>query len=317
MKIAITGGLGFIGGRLAESLAAAGNEIVLVTRPAGKKRAAAPPPGARVEAVGLEDEAKLALAFAGCEAVAHCAGINREIGDQTYDKVHLAGSKNVVGAARKAGVRKIVFTSFLRARLGCGSRYHESKWAAEEIIRGSGLDHTILKPGVTYGRGDHMLDHLSRAFHTFPVFALVGMKDQLIRPMAVEDLVRVLIAALVDGRMSRQTVAVLGPEEMTLRQAVGRVAGVVGKRPVMVRLPLFFHYALAWALERAMRTPLVSLAQVRILSEGIVEPLPPCEWAPDDLSPRLPFTEEQIRRGLPAPGAFSFSDLRCHALRGS
>jgi uncharacterized protein YbjT (DUF2867 family) len=311
MKIAITGGLGFIGGRLAEALAAAGHEVVVVTRPRGKRRLAPLPPRTTVAAVGLEDEAELARAFAGCDAVAHCAGINRELGAQTYEKVHVLGTMNVVNAARRAGARKIVFTSFLRARPDCGSGYHESKWAAEEIIRGSGLDYTIVKPGVIYGKGDHMLDHLSHAFYTFPIFALVGMRDQLVRPMAVEDVVRVLRAALVEGRMTRETVAVVGPEEMTLREAVGRVAKVLDKRPLMMRLPLFFHYAMGWMLERAMRTPLVSVAQVRILSEGIVTPLPACGWVPEDLRPRLAFTEEQIRRGLPEAGAFGFADLRC------
>jgi nucleoside-diphosphate-sugar epimerase len=310
MKIAITGGLGFIGNCLAETLAAAGHQIVLVTRPDGKHCGRESFRGAATFAIGLGDEEKLAEAFAGCDAVAHCAGINREIGSQTYDKVHVAGTKNVVNAARKAGARKIVFVSFLRARPGCGSPYHESKWAAEEMIRGSGLDYTVLKPGVIYGRGDHMLDHLSHAFYTFPIFALVGMKDQLIRPTAVEDIARILRAALVEGRLSRQTVAVTGPEELTLRAAVERVAGVVNRRPWMFRLPLFFHYAFGWLLERLMRTPLVALAQVRILSEGIVEPLPPCAFMPDDLAPRQAFTGEQIRRGLPAPGAFGLSDFR-------
>ncbi len=90
-----------------------------------------------------------------------------------YQNVHIAGTRNVVAAAQSAGVGKFVLISFLRARPNCGSPYHESKWAAEEMVRRSGLDYTILKCGVIYGRGDHMLDHLSHAFYTFPVFALV------------------------------------------------------------------------------------------------------------------------------------------------
>jgi NADH dehydrogenase len=265
----------------------------------------------------LEDEEKLVRAFAGCDAVAHCAGINRELGAQTYEKVHVMGTRNEVNAARKAEVRKIVFVSFLRARPDCGSGYHESKWAAEEIIRASGLDYTIVKPGVIYGKGDHMLDHLSHAFYTFPVFALVGMKDQFIRPMAVEDVVRVLRAALIERRMANETVAVVGPEEMTLCEAVMRVAKVLDKDPLMFRLPVFFHYAMAWVLECIMRTPLVSLAQVRILSEGLVVPAPPCHWVPEDLRARLAFTPEQIRRGLPEAGAFGLADLRCTAKGGA
>src|SRR5580704_2160614 len=108
-----------------------------------------------------------------------------------------------------------------------------------------------------------MLDHLSHAFYTFPVFALVGLKDKPIRPTAVEDVVRILCASLIQGRLSRQTVAVTGPDEMMLTEAVKRVAGVVGKKPLYIRMPLWFHYALGWCLERVMKTPLVSIAQVR------------------------------------------------------
>jgi len=64
------------------------------------------------------------------------------------------GTAAVIGAAKRAGVRKIVLLSFLRARPSCGSAYHESKWAAEQMLRASGLDFTILKAGMIYGRRD-------------------------------------------------------------------------------------------------------------------------------------------------------------------
>jgi NADH dehydrogenase len=312
MKIAITGGTGFVGGNLARTLAADRHEIVLIARGMdcrdGSIRSL---PGATFAAIGTGSESQLAEAFAGCDAVAHCAGINRELGDQTYERVHVEGTRNVVKAAKRAGVRKIALLSFLRARPDCGSGYHESKSAAEEIVRHSGLDYTVLKAGVIYGKGDHMLDHLSRAFHTFPLFALVGMKDKPIRPTAVEDVVRILRAALIEDRLSRQTVAVTGPEEMTLSEAVKRVARVVGKRPWFFRMPLWFHYDLGWFMERIMTIPLVSIAQVRILSEGIVEPLPTAENLPDDLQPSTRFSEQQIRNGLPEAKAFGLADLRC------
>jgi len=243
--------------------------------------------------------------------VVHCAGINREIGRQTYARVHVQATRNVCDAAGLAGANKIVLLSFLRARPNCGSAYHESKWAAEEIVRASGLNYTIVKAGVIYGLGDHMLDHLSHALHTFPVFALVGMKEKPIRPVAVEDLVNVLIATLSDHRLTNKTVAVTGPEEITLKEAVTRVAAVVGKRRWMFRMPLAFHYLLAWIAERTMKIPLTSIGQVRILSEGITEALPPCESLPKDLQPKLKFTAAQIRKGLPQAGPFGCSDLRC------
>jgi NADH dehydrogenase len=253
---------------------------------------------------------QLTQAFDGCHAVAHCAGINREIGDQTYERVHVQGTRNVVEAAKAAGVEKIVLTSFLRARPQCGSPYHESKWEAEEIVRSSGLDYTVVKAGVIYGRGDHMLDHLSHALHTFPVFGLVGMKEKSVRPLAVEDLVHVMRAAFVDRRMKRHTIALVGPEEIYLSEAVRRVAEVVGKQPLMIRLPVVCHQLMATVFEWTMRVPLVSLAQVRILAEGVVEPASPVVPLPYDLVPTRRFTTEQIRNGLPQAKPFCVGDLR-------
>lgn len=312
MRIAITGGTGFVGRNIARALAAEGHEVVLIARGRDQTDPSIRQlPHVRFVAIGLDDANQLAEAFTGCDAVAHCAGINREIGGQTYRRVHIDGTRHVVAAARRAGVAKICLISFLRARPACGSGYHESKWAAEEIVRGSGLDYTVFKCGVIYGKGDHMLDHLSHGFYTFPIFAFVGFTDKKIRPTAIEDLARIIKASLVDGALSKQTVAVMGPEEMTLRQAVKRVARVVGKRPLMFPMPLWFHYALGWLVERVMKTPLVSTAQVRMLSEGMTEPLPQCDALLPEFAPEIPFSEDQIRKGLPAPGPFRRSDLRC------
>jgi uncharacterized protein YbjT (DUF2867 family) len=302
MRIAITGANGFVGTHLTHRLESEGHELVLISRRTRRDD--------RVFANDLSDACSLRELFRGCKVVAHCAGINREIGNQTYQRVHVDGTRNVVEAAKAAGVEKIVLMSFLRARANCGSPYHESKWEAEEIVRNSGLDYTIIKAGVIYGLGDHMLDHLSHALHTFPVFATVGLKEKSVRPLAVEDLVHVMRAAIVDRRMKRQTIALLGPEEIYLSEAVCRVAEVVGKRPLMFPLPVLCHRLMAHLFERTMKVPLTSLAQVRILSEGIVEAGSPVVPVPYDLVPTRRFTAEQIRNGLPQPKPFCVGDLR-------
>lgn len=308
MKIAITGGTGFIGRHLAQRLAAEGIEVVLLAR---SDREEMNGRGMDFVASDLSDPAVLRKAFAGCDAVAHCAGINREIGRQTYRRVHIEGTRNVIEAAKEAGVKKIALMSFLRARPNCGSAYHESKWAAEELIRASGLDYTIIRASMVYGRGDHMLDHLSHALYTFPIFAMVGLKEKEIRPLAIDDLIDVMRAALVKGRLTKQTVAVTGAEELYLSEAVRRVARVTGQRVRMVRAPVWFHIALAHFWELTMKIPLAALAQVRILSEGVVESALPCDPLPHDLLPKRRFTDEQILQGLPVAGAFTLRDLRC------
>lgn len=298
MKFAITGSSGFVGSHLARRLFADGHEVVAISRRTG---------------VDILSERALTDVFAGCDAIAHCAGINREIAAQTYQRIHVDGTRWVVDAAQRAGVTRLAFMSFLRARPRCGSPYHESKWAAEEIVRASGLEYTIVKAGMTYGLGDHMLDHLSHALHTVPIFATVGIAEKPIRPLAVDDLVEVLCAALVDGRLSRQSVAVVGAEELRLSEAVRRVAAALGKRVLIVPSPIAVQYALAQLFEWTMTVPLVAKAQVRILSEGVLEPAMPCDPLPADLTPQQRFTDAGIRAGLPAPGRFGLRDLRaCH-----
>ncbi|HLG16852.1 MAG TPA: NAD-dependent epimerase/dehydratase family protein [Blastocatellia bacterium] len=319
MKIAITGGTGFVGRHLARSLVNSGHEVVLIARGVDRRDPEIRTlDGAVFAPIGINDEEALVRVFDGCDAVAHCAGINRETGEQTYQRVHVEGTQNVVNAARRAGVKRMLFLSFLRARPGCSSPYHESKWAAEEIVRGSGLDYTVIRAGVIYGKGDHMLDHLSHAFHTFGFLATVGMKQKTIRPLAVSDLIKVTQASLTQGRLTRETVAMVGPEEMSLSEAARRVAGVIGKRIVVFPLPVFLHYLIAWCFEQTMIIPLVARAQVRILSEGVAEALPVVGQLPEDLLPATRFTEDEIRRGLPPAGKFGLKDCRCmHERAGS
>ena len=300
MRIAVTGGTGFIGRHLARALTDEGHEVVLVARGAdARDPSVRSRPRTRFVAASVTDERRLSDAFAGCEAVAHCAGINRERGEQSYARVHVEGTRAVVRAARAAGARRIALVSFLRARPACGSPYHESKWAAEETVRDSGLEYTVVKEGITYGKGDHMLDHVSRTVRALPLFATVGIRERALRPVAVEDTVRVLRAALLDGRLAGRTVAVTGPEELTLGEVVGRIARTLGRRVAVFPLPVRAHYALAWTLERFPWTPLVSVAQVRMLAEGLSEPAPPCDALPRDLAPQTRLTEQQIRKGLP------------------
>jgi nucleoside-diphosphate-sugar epimerase len=291
MRVAITGGTGFVGRHLAERLDPA--ETVVVSRRTG---------------VEIDDVDALTAAFAGCDAVVHCAGINREIGDQTFEHVHVDGTRAVVEAARRAGVKRIVMVSFLRARPDCGSGYHETKWAAEELVRNSGIDHTILKSGMVYGPGDHMVNHVTRAVRTVPVFATVGYRERLVRPIPIDDAVDVLIAAL-EGRIPDPTVAVMGAEEVTLGEAVRRIARVAGRRPVFIPVPVWTIRVLAQLTEWTMVVPLVAKAQARMLAEGVSEAAP---WAPElptSIRPSLPFSDDRIRAALP-DGRFGLSDLR-------
>lgn len=292
MRIAITGGAGFVGRHLAERYDP--SEVVVVSRRTG---------------VDIDDVDALATAFAGCNVVAHCAGINRQIGAQTYQKVHIDGTRAVVEAGQRAGVKRILMLSFLRARPDCGSPYHESKWAAEELVRRSGLDYTILKAGMIYGHGDHLVDHVSRSVQTAPLFATVGFHEKPIRPIPITEMVDVLFAA-ADGELPYSTVAVVGGEELMLSEVVHRIADIVGRRVLVVPAPVWTIRVLAQITEWTMKVPLIAKAQARMLAEGVSEAAPPTAELPESLRPQLPFSTAQIEAALPERGGFGFSDLR-------
>jgi NADH dehydrogenase len=312
MKVAITGGTGFVGRHVAARLVASGHAVVVLARGHDQSDLSITShPDVEWVRGGVGDPHALRAAFTGVDAVVHCAGINRELGAQTYAAVHVDGTRNVVDAARVAGVRKLVMLSFVRARPDCGSGYHESKWAAEQLVRDSGVDHTVLKAGMVFGRGDHMLDHLSHALHTFPFFLSVGCHEQPVRPVSIHDLARLIEASLDDPRLRDTTVPVLGPEELLLSEAARRVGVLVGHRRPTLPAPVWFHRLLARVAELAMRVPLVSRAQVRMLAEGVAEPVGEVRVLPPDLAPSTRFSPDAIRPELPPPGRFTARDLRC------
>ena len=167
-------------------------------------------------------------------------------------------------------------------------------------MRASKLNFTILKAGLVYGPGDHLLNNLSNLFRRMPVFASVGLNEKTVRLVAVEDLVKVIRAALDKDRFARQTVAVLGPEEFPFSHAARRIAKAMGKPSLLVLpLPVFFHRLLAFFSERFMPKPLITKSQVQMLADGISQPTLESVPLPEDLKPKILFTEEQIRKGLP------------------
>ena len=298
MKIAITGGTGFIGRHLASDLIEHGHEVVVIARGL-YKRNTQPVEGAVFVSLDINDTGKLTGAFDGCDAVVHCAGTSVEDGRQTFHQLHVEGTRSAAEAADRAGVKKFVLVSYLNVRPNVGSEYHTTKWQGEEIVRTSNLNYTILKAGLIYGRGDHLINNLSNLFRKLPVFAAVGLREKTVRIVAVEDLVDVIRIALDEKRFSRQTVAVTGPEEFPFSQAAKRIAAAMGKSILVIPLPVFFHRMLAFFSERFMPKPLITKAQVQMLADGISEGTPESILLPEEFAPQTRFTEEQIRKGLP------------------
>jgi len=300
MKIAITGGTGFIGRTLARDLVSRAHEVVVIAR-GQYTRNTQPIEGATFVSLDINNTDKLTEVFRGCEAVAHCAGTSTEDAKQTFYKLHVEGTRSAVTAAERAGVKKFVLVSYLNVRPNVKSEYHTTKWQGEEIVRTSKLNYTILKAGLVYGQGDHLLNNLSNLFRKMPVFAQVGLREKTVRLLAIEDLVEIIRLCLLDeNRFARQSVAVTGPEEFPFSQAARHISKAMGK-PFLIVLPfpVFFHRILAFFSERFMPKPLITKSQVQMLADGISKPTPESIPLPGELAPKIQFTEEQIKKGLP------------------
>ena len=288
MKIAITGANGFLARHLRKALLADGHQVVAIVRPG-------PSASEQCWPIGLDSATRLAEALSGCQAVAHCAGIAREVGANTFEVVHVEGTRNLLAACRQAKVSKFLLTSFLRARANCGSAYHESKWEAEQMVRASGLDFTIFKAGLLYGERDQVTTRLGAMLERLPFFAGFGFSDPKVRPIAVTDMVALMLTALVDPRLKEKTVPVVGPDQtLTLNQMVKLLGRSRGVDPKVIPLPIFCHRLLAFASERMFSNPLVTSAQIQMLSEGMAQASPPFDPLPEDLAPATPFLSNAV-----------------------
>lgn len=229
MKVFVTGAGGFVGRSVVARLAAEGHAVRALLRPPSARALFRAESVETVEG-DVTDRAAMTAAARGAEAAIHLVGILRERGADTFEAVHVAGTENVAAACRAAGARRLVYVSALGVGRGPDVPYLASKAAAEERVRGSGLDWTILRPSIIHGpRGDFMVAMARMVARPGPV-PLVGSGKQTIQPVWVEDVARVCAGALArDGTIGR-TYDVAGPEVMHLATFYRTLARVLLRR---------------------------------------------------------------------------------------
>jgi uncharacterized protein YbjT (DUF2867 family) len=277
MNVLITGGTGFVGQSVVRSLHEAGHHVrVLVRRPNGlRAQRLAALYGVELRVGQLHDVETLGPVVAGVDAIIHLVGIISEVGSQTFENVHVVATRNLLDAARTAGVERYVHMSALGARPGAVSRYHQTKYAAEELVRGAGLNWTIFRPSLIYGPGDGFVNLFARMSRFSPVLPVIGSGRARFQPISVENVASCFVRALTEPRAATATFDLCGEEALTLGELLGAILRVTGRRRLRVRVPIVLAEVQAGLLEfffplLLRRAPPLNRDQVIMLEEGNV-----------------------------------------------
>ena len=152
------------------------------------------------------------------DAVIHLVGIISEAGDQTFENVHTRGTQNLVHAARRAGVKRLLHMSALGTRPNAVARYHQSKWAAEEIVRESGLEWTIFRPSIIYGPDDGFVNLFAKISRFSPLVPIVGNGQTKFEPVPVEAVAHAFVKGLTEPKAIGSAFDLCGPSTLTLNE---------------------------------------------------------------------------------------------------
>ena len=127
--------------------------------------------------------------------------------------------------------------SALGTRANAASRYHQTKWAAEELVRHSGLDFTIFRPSLIYGPQDQFINLFARLIRFSPVVPLMGSPWARYQPVPVEAVASAFVRSLGEPKSVGQTYDLCGPEALTLSEIVDRILDVLHRRRVKLQVP--------------------------------------------------------------------------------
>ena len=231
MKLAVTGGTGFVGTHLLDAARAAGHQLRALTR-------RDQPPREGIEWIGgdLGSRAALERLVDGADAIVHVAGTISAPNAAGFEKGNVAGTLAMLAAATAGGVRRFVHVSSLAAREPKLSLYGSSKARAEELVHNSGLDWSIVRPPAVYGPGDK---------ETLELFRMAKLGLMLMPPKGrvsvihANDLARLLLALAGPAVPSNMLIEADDgrPGGWTHREFARALAAAVGTRPAILSSP--------------------------------------------------------------------------------
>ena len=285
MKLAITGGTGFVGSHLVDAALAAGHEVIALARRPQLDRE-------RLTWVSgdLHTREALELLVDGADAIIHVAGVINASNAAGFELGNVAGTLAMLAAATAGGVRRFVHVSSLAAREPKLSLYGASKRKAEELVHGSGLDWVIVRPPAVYGPGDK---------ETLELFRMAKLGLMLMPPRGhvsvihAADLAGLLLACAAYSAPSTILIEADDgkPGGWTHREFARALGAAVGTRPTIVSSPGIL-LRLAARADQLFRGPKAKLTVDRAAyfshRNWVVEPkraCPPQLWQPKIATP--------------------------------
>jgi uncharacterized protein YbjT (DUF2867 family) len=270
--VCITGSTGFVGRHIAHELCSRGLKVRCMVRPTSDL---APLAGLDIETCrgDVTDVASLEKALQNIETVVHLVAIIRETKGATFETINLDGTKNLLHAAKRIGVKKFIYMSNLGA--GSDRRFPllYTKWQAEEEVRNSGIDFTILRPSVMFGRSDGFISVLAGVIKKTPLVPVIGSGKTRFQLISVEDVAACVAQSVEVGIVTNQAVPLGGPEYLTYEEIVDLIIDKLKLRRRKAHMPVPLMHFVARTGEKLGLTLPVTSAQLAMLTRDNITDL--------------------------------------------
>ena len=264
MKIFISGGTGFVGGHLIGELLNRGHELCLLVHRRG-------PVAKGVEQI--EGDVTCLESFEkgveGYEAVINLVGIIREVPARgvTFERLHVQATVNMLAAAKKGGVRRYLQMSALGTRSDAVSAYHKTKFRAEELVRASGLEWSIMRPSLIYGPKDAFINMLADQLRLAPIMPVLGDGRYRLQPIHAADVARCFALALEQPETVGQCYELCGNDRLSYVELLDAVATAMGKSaPFKPHAPLGLMKLIIPLMQQIPQFP-ITMDQLQMLIE--------------------------------------------------
>jgi uncharacterized protein YbjT (DUF2867 family) len=291
MKVFVTGGTGFVGNHVIQALLDRGNEVRAFVRQRSEYKLKRPQ-DVEISYGAITSTAELVQGMGGCDAVIHLVGIIRSFPSKgiTFERLHTEATANVIAAAKETGISRMVHMSALGAREDGPTGYFRTKYAAEELVRESGLRHTIFRPSLIFGRGGEAVKMFAGMVKAV-VLPIIGDGNYRFQPVHVVTVAQGFARALEVEAVEGRTLDVGGPDSVTFNEMMDALALVMGKTIAKVHVPVFPIRMATSVLEHFPGYPLTT-EQITMLLEGST-----CDEKPFyDLLGLAPISLEQTLR---------------------